>query len=91
MNHPRAHGRGPVVVGVDVGGTKTALMACTMDGTELARLKFETPHVPPHEFMTYLAGFTALTLHEAGSAPERLAALGIAVPGPVDPASGRVR
>lgn len=81
---------GEIVVGVDVGGTKTALMACDLDGNELARLKFETPHVPPAEFMTYLAGFVALVLHEAGSAPERLAALGIAVPGPVDPASGRV-
>jgi glucokinase len=79
-----------LVVGVDVGGTKTAVMVCTRDGDEVARLKFETPQVPPGEFMTYLAGFVALALHEADSGLEGLAALGIAVPGPVNPSTGTV-
>jgi glucokinase len=78
-----------VVVGVDVGGTKVALMASDLTtGDELARDRFATPvDAGPEAFIDRLG--TAIESLVGGTG-RKMRALGVAVPGSVDVDDGRV-
>jgi len=80
------------VVGVDIGGSKVALMACdTKDGQEVARDRFPTPtDIGPEAFLAQLGDAIEALVGKTGRPMERFCALGVAVPGPVDLDDGRV-
>ncbi len=83
---------GAVVVGVDIGGTKTALMATDVaTGKELATHTCTTdPDAGPQAMTDQIADDVVTLLTEAGRDREQLRAVGIAVPGHVATESGRV-
>jgi glucokinase len=81
-----------LVVGVDIGGSKVALMASdTEHGEELARDRFPTPaDIGPEPFVAQLGDAIERLVAETGRPMNRVRALGVAVPGPVDLDDGRV-
>ena len=86
MMNQRPGNDGDVVVGVDIGGTKTALLAVDrVTGEELARDTFSTPHDRgPEHMIAELQRTIDGLLQKAGRAREGLRAVGVAVPGQVD-------
>lgn len=75
-----------IVVGIDIGGTKVALMA-TMDGgeREVARHRFATPEgIDVEGMLKLLKAEVAAMLRDARCDIAELAAIGAAVPGQVD-------
>lgn len=83
---------GGVVVGVDIGGTKTALMATDVaSGIELATHTCTTdPDAGPQAMTDQIADDVATLLTEAARDRKQLRAVGIAVPGHVATESARV-
>jgi glucokinase len=84
--------RDDIVVGVDIGGTKTALMVwdCARE-TVLAEDAVTTPTgIGPNEFVEGLAEEIAALIARAERSLENLIAIGVAVPGLVDAAEGKV-
>lgn len=79
-----------VVVGVDIGGTKTAILVCAPDGTVLARSVAPTAVGSPDRAADAIASLVASALDEANVAAHDVAALGVGVPGRVDRESGHV-
>ncbi|MDP9364057.1 MAG: ROK family protein [Chloroflexota bacterium] len=81
-----------VVVGVDVGGTKTALLATDVaSGEDLATDTFATPaEAGPEASITELCGAIERIVEAAGRRREELRAVGVAVPGHVNFDAGRV-
>lgn len=81
-----------VVVGIDIGGTKTALLATEVGtGDDLAGDRFPTPtEVGVEAMLERLADAIAGLLERAGRRREALAAVGVAAPGLVDHRQGRV-
>jgi glucokinase len=81
-----------VVVGVDVGGTKVALMASDLEtGEELARDRFATPtETEPEALIDRLSAAVISLVEGTGRTMDRIGALGVAVPGSVDVEDGRV-
>lgn len=82
--------RGDLVVGVDIGGTKTAILVCDPTGTVRARLVASTAVGAPGQAASAIAELVRAALREAAAAPADVAALGIGVPGRVDPEHGHV-
>ncbi len=80
------------VVGVDIGGTKTALLATdVVSGENLAQSRIPTPAGEgPEALIDRLMEAIDTIAAEAGRDVADLAALGIAVPGQVDAETGRV-
>lgn len=80
------------VVGVDIGGTKVALLATDIaTGEDLAQDRFPTPaDAGPEAMLDDLAVRIARLVKEAGRAPEDIRALGVAAPGLVDAERGEV-
>lgn len=81
-----------IVVGIDIGGTKTALMVwdCQREAI-LAENAVTTPtEVGPNAFVEGLAQEITALIARAGRTPEDLIAIGVAVPGLVDAAAGKV-
>ncbi len=81
-----------VVVGVDVGGTKTALMVTDVtSGEDLAHDRFPTPNdAGPEAMIKELAAAIRRLIAKVGRDPDHLVAVGVAVPGQVDARAGRV-
>lgn len=81
-----------VVVGVDVGGSKVALLAADVcSGDDLARARFPTPADDgPTTLIERLCDAIREIVVDAGRRPDDLSAVGIAVPGLVDAEHGRV-
>ncbi len=78
-------------VGVDVGGTKILAALVRPDGRVLARRRIATPlNAPPPVVVRAIAGAVEEALADAGAAKGDLAAVGLAIPGVVDPDAGRV-
>lgn len=82
----------PITLGIDIGGTKIAAAALTLDGCIRGRAQAPTPALP-----TSCAAFTATlialieeTLASGGGPGARLAGIGIGCTGPVDPVRGTV-
>ena len=91
MQTPLVDDKG-VVIGVDIGGTKVALLATDITtGQDLARDRFSTPaDAGPSALIERLFEAVQRLVLEAGREPEQLRALGIAAPGLVDAEHGRV-
>ncbi len=90
-----AHDRlddGRVVVGVDIGGTKTALMVNdATTGEDLSHDRFPTPgDAGPEAMIGEIATAIHRVIGQTGRDPNQLAAIGVAVPGQVDARAGRV-
>jgi predicted NBD/HSP70 family sugar kinase len=81
-----------VAVGVDIGGTKTALMATDVDsGQDLATETFSTEtESGPEAMIERIAEAATSLVAKAGRPTESLAAVGLAVPGLVGARHGRV-
>jgi predicted NBD/HSP70 family sugar kinase len=81
-----------LVVGVDVGGTKIALLATDVaSGDDLAEDRFPTPaDVGPAAFTETLVESIRALVNTTGRPPDSLRAVGIAMPGQVDFDHGRV-
>ena len=80
----------PLVVGVDIGGTKTAVLICEADGTVRGRHLAPTAIGAPDKAADAIASVVRAALGEAGATPADVAAVGIGVPGRVDPDRGLV-
>lgn len=81
---------GGVVVGVDIGGTKTAILVCAPDGTVLARAVARTAVGAPDRAADVIATLVEGALDAAQVAAADVGALGVGVPGRVDRDSGYV-
>ncbi|MFT4040120.1 MAG: ROK family protein [Thermomicrobiales bacterium] len=90
-SQPDHDGRG-IVVAIDIGGTKTALMVWDRASeTVLAEESVPTPtEIGPHEFVDGLAEEIGALIARAGHDGSELTGIGIAVPGLVDAAEGKV-
>jgi glucokinase len=78
------------VVGVDIGGTKTAILVIGSDGSVLARTVAPTAVGSPDRAADAIASLVASALDQAGLPAREVAALGIGVPGRVDRERGHV-
>ncbi len=84
------HSPGPVLVGVDIGGTKCAIVLGTPNGRVLAKESFptETSHGSAHTLSLIMNTITAmLTRPEAGDAPP---IFGVSCGGPLDSRQGLI-
>ncbi len=78
-------------VGVDVGGTKILAVLAKHTGKVLARRRTSTPRTDdPADVVDTICELISGVLGKAGSKPGALSAIGLAVPGVVDPSAGRV-
>ncbi|HEY8238502.1 MAG TPA: ROK family protein [Candidatus Limnocylindrales bacterium] len=82
--------RGDIVVGVDIGGTKTAILVCAPDGTVLARSVAPTAVGNRDRAADAISALVEAALHNAGVKRTDVAALGVGVPGRVDRERGHV-
>ena len=75
-----------IVLGVDIGGTKTSLLALTVaSGRRVATTTAPTPcDAGPAAFVAFLRRESDAMLDRAGVDPRRVKAVGCAVPGQVD-------
>jgi glucokinase len=87
------HDAGPardLVVGIDIGGTKTAVLVSDRFGNVAARAVAPTALGTPDVVVESIASAVETALSEAGVTTTDVAAIGVGVPGRVDPASGTV-
>ena len=82
--------RGQLVVGADIGGTKTAILVGAPDGDVLARTMAPTAVGNPATAADSIATLVEAALQDAGATTRDVAALGIGVPGRVDRERGHV-
>jgi glucokinase len=85
----QAHDR-DLLVGVDVGGSKIAVLVVDGDLEIRGRLVVPTPVGSPDTAADHIAATVAAALETAGVGVERVAAVGVGVPGRVDPDNGVV-
>jgi glucokinase len=79
-----------LVVGVDIGGTKTAILVTASDGTVQARTVAPSAVGRPDRAADAIAALVLAALADASAAPEDVIALGVGVPGRVDRDRGHV-
>jgi glucokinase len=79
-----------LVVGVDIGGTKTAILVCDRDGAPLVRHVAPTAIGAPGRAAESIAALIERSLAEAGADIDDVAAVGVGVPGRVDTERGEV-
>jgi glucokinase len=90
MNPSAAEGSEQLYLGVDVGGTKVQVSLVAESGKTLQRRRHPTPRdAGPEQVMAAIEKAMEETLAEAGIEPGHLTAVGLAIPGVVDPDSGR--
>jgi glucokinase len=89
MTTPAATDR-DLLVGVDVGGSKVAVLVVDSAFNVCARLTVPTAVGDPDEAAPQIAAAVRAALQAAGAGLERVAAIGVGVPGRVDPLSGEV-
>lgn len=80
----------PLVVGVDIGGTKTAILVCEADGSVRARHVAPTAVGAPDRAADAIDALVRIALSEAGATLSDVAAIGVGVPGRVDPDRGHI-
>jgi glucokinase len=74
----------PLVIGVDVGGTKIRAAVADRDGRILRRRELESPAGPQEEVLA------AIDAAVAGLLDETVGAIGLGIPGNLDPTTGRL-
>ncbi len=79
-----------LAVGVDIGGTKTLAVLLGPDGAVLARTRIAT-EPGPRGVVDGAARAVRAVVGQAGLEPGRVGAVGVGIPGLVDPAAGTVR
>ncbi|HET9851960.1 MAG TPA: ROK family protein [Candidatus Limnocylindrales bacterium] len=79
-----------LVVGVDIGGTKTAILVTDRDGTMLVRRVAPTAVGAPDRAADAIAVLVDSALHDANATTTDVATLGVGVPGRVDRETGHV-
>ena len=79
-----------LVVGVDVGGTKTAILVTESNGRVRARAFAPTAVGSPDRAADAIAALIRAAVADAAATTHDVAALGVGVPGRVDPERGRV-
>jgi glucokinase len=79
-----------LLVGVDVGGSKIAVLVVDDDLNIRGRLVVPTPIGSPDTAADHIAETITAALERAGATVDRVAAVGVGVPGRVDPAAGLV-
>ena len=84
------HGTPPLVVGVDIGGTKTAILICEADGSVRGRHVAPTAVGAPDKAADAIDALVRVALAEAGATLADVAAVGLGVPGRVDPGRGHI-
>ena len=87
-HHP--HDARDFVVGIDIGGTKTAVLVCDQIGNVAARAVAPTALGSPEVVVESIAAAVEAALGEADGTTADVVALGVGVPGRVDPAAGSV-
>jgi glucokinase len=80
----------PLLVGVDVGGSKIAVLVVDRDDHVLARQVAPTAAGAPERAVDEIAAVVRSALSSAGATTDDIAALGVGVPGRVDPLTGSV-
>jgi glucokinase len=80
----------PLLVGVDVGGSKIAVLVVDRDERVLAREVAQTAAGPQAGATDQIAAVVERTLRSGGAHIADVAAIGVGVPGRVDPLSGAV-
>ena len=79
-----------LILGLDIGGTKSAAVIGDTDGTILARVSAPTPRDSWQGAIALLCGLIRQVCHDHGVAPADMAALGVSCGGPLDSATGIV-
>lgn len=80
----------PLVVGIDVGGSKIAVLVVDRSNAVLARHHVADGVPPPDRAADAIAAAARRALHDAGATSHDVAAVGVGVPGRVDPVGGVV-
>jgi predicted NBD/HSP70 family sugar kinase len=78
-------------VGLDIGGTKTAVLVVDQDLTFQARHQAQTQTASPALFVEGITAAIEHALHLAGAGPGQLMAIGAGLPGRVIPETGAVQ
>jgi glucokinase len=79
-----------LVVGIDIGGTKTAILVCEPDGAVRARSVSPTAVGASERAADAIASLVMAALADAAATVSDVAAIGVGVPGRVDQETGRV-
>ncbi len=86
-----ASGDRPLLVGIDIGGTKIAVAAGDASGAIARRWRRPTaPSGRPEDDLERLAGDVRKLVEEVGATLDDVAAIGVTAPGPLDPERGVV-
>jgi glucokinase len=80
----------PLVVGVDVGGTKIAVLITSPDGAILGRATRASSAGDQDGAAEAIATTVEIALADAGASVDDVAVIGVGVPGRVDPHTGKV-
>ncbi len=80
-----------LLVGVDAGGTKVAVLVADAQGVALGRATFPTDLSSPENTVAGIATAIRETMAAAGARPDAVVAVGLGTPGRVDPQTGVVR
>jgi glucokinase len=78
----------PLVVGVDVGGTKIAAALVDADGVPLHRVRYPTEISSPQATLDSIAYSVDQVIEEAGLRRADIYAVGLGIPGLIDPERG---
>ncbi len=78
-------------LGLDIGGTKAEVLLVNGRYDIIAQHKQSTATRSPQIFLDKLIGTIDITLHQAQIRPHQLTAIGLGIPGQVDPKSGVVK
>lgn len=87
---PHPDGSRPLLVGVDIGGTKIAVLVVDREGAVRAREVAPTAVGPQDHAADTVADVVERALSTAGATMDDVAAVGVGVPGRVDPLTGTV-
>lgn len=79
-----------LLLGIDIGGTKSAAVIGDADGNVLARAAAPTPPGDWQEGVALLIGLSRTACRDYGCLPSDLAALGVSCGGPLDSTTGTV-
>ena len=92
MNVQQGHRGGAVLIGVDIGGTKTAIVLSSAPPVIQARIEFATlPEAGPGRVLALIEDNIQKLLSESGIAQGQLGAIGVSCGGPLDRIAGIIQ